>query len=120
MAVASILFGLAHVTNIFAGVSVKAALIQAAGAAVMGALLCAIYLRTRNIWAVVFLHAFMDFSSLIPSGMFGVSSAIGEINNYSYLKLLVCIVYLIPALVVLRKKKLQEIIERERLIKHYN
>ncbi|EFG86547.1 CAAX amino terminal protease family protein [Clostridium carboxidivorans P7] len=115
----SAIFGIAHITNIFSGVSVKSAFIQAVGAAVLGSLLAAIYLRTRNIWVVAILHAFMDFSALIGSGFFGTNSIASEINSYTWVKFIGCLIYLIPVFVLLRKKKLAEILENEEL-KEYN
>ncbi len=111
IAASSIIFGMAHITNIFGGVTIKGALVQAAGAVVLGALLAAIYIRTKNIWVVVIIHAFNDFSSLIGSGFFGISSVVSQINDYSYMKLIVCVIYLTPVFILLRKKKLLEIVE---------
>ncbi len=107
----SIIFGIAHITNVFSGVFLKSAFIQAVGAGVLGALLGAIYVRTRNIWVVALLHAFMDFSALISSGFFGTNSIASEINSYGYIKLIGCLIYLIPVLFLLRKKKLLEILK---------
>ncbi|WP_434304940.1 lysostaphin resistance A-like protein [Clostridium botulinum] len=109
--ISSIIFGTAHITNIFSGVSVKSAFIQAVGATVLGALLGTMYLRTRNIWVVVILHALMDFSCLIGSGFFGINSITSEINSYSYVKFIGFIIYLIPIVFLLRKEKLLEILE---------
>ncbi len=111
IALSSIIFGIAHITNIFGGVSIKSALVQAVGAGVLGALLAAIYLRTKNIWVVVILHAFNDFSGLIGSGLFGTNSVVSQINSYSYINLIGVIIYLVPVFVLLRKKKLLEIVE---------
>lgn len=110
IAVSSIIFGIAHMTNIFSGFSIKGAFIQAIGAVVSGALLSAIYLRTKNIWVVVILHAFYDFSALIGSGLFGTNSPTSQINSYSYINLVSALIYLVPVLVLLRKKKLLEIL----------
>ncbi|WP_035294366.1 CPBP family intramembrane glutamic endopeptidase [Clostridium sp. KNHs214] len=117
--ISSVIFGAAHMTNVFSGVSIKSSFIQAVGAAVLGALIATIYLRTRNIWVVVILHAFMDFSSLIGSGLFGTNSVINQINSYSYVNFISYIIYLIPILVLLRKEKLLEIIENEKLNEYH-
>ncbi|MCR3760670.1 CPBP family intramembrane metalloprotease [Clostridium felsineum] len=109
--ISSIIFGCAHISNIFAGVHLKAAFIQAMGTIAVGALIAAIYLRTRNIWVVVFLHAFMDFSSLIGAGFFGVSSFTGQVNQYGYIKLVSVAIYFIPVFILLRGSKMKEIIE---------
>lgn len=111
--ISSLMFGIAHITNVFSGVSIKSAFIQAVGASVLGALLAAIYLRSRNIWVVAILHASMDLSALIGSGFFGTNSIASEINSYSYIKFVGCIIYLIPILFLLRKKKLVEILKNE-------
>ena len=55
----------------------------------------------------------MDFSSLIGSGLFGTNSLASEINNYSYIKFMGLLIYLVPLLVLLRKKKLLEIVENQ-------
>ncbi|WPC40476.1 type II CAAX endopeptidase family protein [Clostridium sp. JS66] len=109
----SVIFGIAHITNVFSGVLLKSAFIQAVGAGVLGALLAAIYVRSKNIWVVAMLHAFIDFSALIGSGFFGTTSVASEINSYGYIKLIGCLIYLIPVLFLLRKKKLLEILKNE-------
>jgi hypothetical protein len=57
----------------------------------------------------------MDFSSLIGSGLFGTNSLASEINNYSYIKFIGLLIYLVPLLFLLRKKKLLEILKNEGL-----
>ncbi|URZ09124.1 CPBP family intramembrane glutamic endopeptidase [Clostridium felsineum] len=109
--VSSVIFGCAHISNVLSGVHLKAAFIQAMGTIAVGALLAAIYLRTRNIWVVIFLHAFMDFSSLIGAGFFGVSSFTGQVNQYGYIKLVSVAIYFIPVFILLRGSKMKEIIE---------
>lgn len=109
--ISSIMFGCAHMSNVFSGISLKGAFIQAMGTIMLGALLAAVYLRTRNIWVVAILHAFMDFSSLIGAGLFGVSSFTSQVNQYSYVKLISVAIYLIPVVVLLRKEKMKEILE---------
>lgn len=116
IALSSIIFGVAHVTNVFYGVSLESSLIQAAGASMLGALFAAIYLRSRNIWVVVIIHALNDFSALIGSGLFGIGSIVTQVNSYGYIKLIGLIIYLIPILILLRKKKLSEILEYRELI----
>ncbi|MDR3598751.1 MAG: type II CAAX endopeptidase family protein [Clostridium sp.] len=116
IALSSIIFGAAHVTNAFSGISIKSALIQAGLVSMLGALLAAIYLRSRNIWVVVIIHAFNDFSALIGSGLFGIGSIVTQVNSYGYIKLIGLVVYLIPILILLRKKKLSEILEYREFI----
>ena len=59
----SLIFGFMHVTNIITmGQPVNQTIVQIIMACFMGMGLGAIYLRTNNIWTVVFLHFFYDFS----------------------------------------------------------
>lgn len=116
IALSSIIFGAVHVTNVFSGISIKSALIQAAIVSMLGALFAAIYLRSRNIWVVVIIHAFNDFSVLIGSGLFGIGSIVSVVNSYDYVKLISLVIYLIPILILLRNKKLLEILEYRKFI----
>ena len=77
------LFGAMHLSNIFSGVSVKSAVVQAATAIVAGILLAAIYVRSGNFWIVVFLHAWIDFAGLMSGGIFGKGDLIDGINQLS-------------------------------------
>ena len=60
--VSALLFGLIHWTNVLNGQTVLETATQIVQATAMGVVLGAIYYRTKNIWAVVFLHAFWDFA----------------------------------------------------------
>lgn len=61
--ISSLIFGFMHITNIItAGQSVTFTLVQIIMAVFMGLGLGSIYLKTKNIWTVVILHALYDFS----------------------------------------------------------
>ena len=60
--ISSILFGLMHVANMFAGQSVVDTFFQVINAVIGGLFFGIIYFRTKNIWSVVFIHAFWDFA----------------------------------------------------------
>ena len=105
----SVIFGAVHLTNIFSGVSVASALVQAIQAAVLGGLLAAIYLRSGNIWIVIVAHALTDFASMLSSGIYGMGDAIDSINQLSWLNFITVPIFLIPTLVLFRKSKLQEL-----------
>lgn len=110
--IASSLFGLLHLPNIFAGASPKAVLMQAVSATAGGILFSAIYIRSNNIWIPILAHAAFDFMALIPSGIFGMSTIVEHLNNTSMLSLLKSSVEIIPALILLKPSKLDEVILR--------
>lgn len=109
--VSGLIFGLAHASNMLSGASFEGVFVQMVSAIFLGALLAAIYFRSRNIWVVVFLHAFMDFSALIPSGIFKAGTMVGAISSYSYVKLVSIVIYLIPLLIILRNSKVDEVLK---------
>lgn len=105
-----VVFGFMHFSNAVGGViAFKGVLVQVISAAFLGMLLTAIYFRTRNIWLLVFLHAFVDFASLIGTGIFTNGTLQGTISGYSMIQVFSVIPYTIVILVLLRKKKVQEI-----------
>lgn len=58
----SLIFGLMHITNAFGGQDLFSTILQIVQATAFGVLLGSIYYKTKNIWAVVFIHAFFDFA----------------------------------------------------------
>lgn len=108
-----LLFGLCHISNLFGGVQLSSALVQALLACVLGMLLMGIYLRSGNIWCNVLLHALIDFSSLAASGLYTGETITSQINQYGYEKGIAALVYLIPLLIILRRRKLTGIVARE-------
>lgn len=104
-------FGSMHLFNsVNPEISLYSALIQAIAASVIGMALTAVYYRSRNIWLVIFLHGLIDFGSLFASGVLGVSSIASNIGSYSSINLIAIIPYSIVVIVLLRKKKMTEII----------
>lgn len=107
------IFGAVHLFNaISPEVSFYSALIQGIVAGAIGMVLTAVYYRCRNIWVVIILHAFIDFAGLFTSGVFGTNTLDGTIGTYSALQLFALIPYTIVLLVLLRKKKVDEILEQ--------
>lgn len=114
---AGIVFALMHSLNIIAVDSdgIGGVLVQMTGIIPMGMTLAAIYYRCRNIWALIFIHGFLDFCGLLTTGLFGGSIS-AEIGSYSPMTAIVTTVpYLIVVLVILRKKKVGEIIINRRV-----
>lgn len=104
------IFGFTHLSNILSGVEITGAVIQALCTFSVGCLLTAIYIRSRNIWIVVFVHALEDFASLFDSGIYGISTIENVLSSYTPIKLISIIVYLIPTFYLLRSSKIKEIL----------
>ena len=108
----SMIFGAAHIPNVLSGVPLSSALIQALQATLLGVLFAAIYLRSGNLWICIIIHALVDFGGLMASGIFGNGDMTDMIGNLSILNLVVTVpLFLIPCIVLLRKSKLDEIVE---------
>lgn len=106
--VSGILFGAAHLTNLI-GSAPFGVLMQCVFAASLGVLLAAIYFRTGNLWVTVFLHASMDITSMLIGGLYGTTTVADSVSTYDITMLTSVLVYLIPTLFLLRKKKLPEV-----------
>lgn len=65
LVISALFFGLMHITNVFAGQSLFDSILQAIQTIGFGLLMGAIYYRTKNIWACVFLHGFYDFCLML-------------------------------------------------------
>lgn len=108
--ISGILFGLAHISNIFSS-SAMGVFVQVVIASMMGMVIAAIYFRTGCIWVTVFLHAFIDISAGITTGVYGNETLVDTVSSYSLINLVSCVPYLIVLLVLLRKKKIGEVEE---------
>lgn len=107
-----VLFGAVHLSNIFSGVSVGSACIQALEAALLGILFAQIYLRSGNIWITVIVHALTDFASMFASGIYGAGNAVDTINKLSAINFIAIPVFLTPVLIMFRKSKLNELVQK--------
>ena len=70
------IFGLIHLFNILSGVESLSAIVQALGAAGMGWLLGALYLRCRNIRVMALIHGLFDLCGLVTSGFFDTGETV--------------------------------------------
>ena len=64
-----LIFALIHITNVFTGVSLRGAVIQALGVIGTGSMFGAIYARCNNLWAMILLHGLVDFAALAATGL---------------------------------------------------
>ena len=102
-------FGLLHLGNAIGMPEPGGVLVQVFVASAMGMALSAIYFRTRNIWSVIFIHAFVDFCALIIPTAFSTDSISDTIGSYSAAQFIGIVPYIIVCLVLLRKSKMDTI-----------
>ena len=117
--VSGVIFGLVHLTNALSGQDIITTLMQVLQASSLGILLGSIYFITKNIWSVVFLHAFYDFAIML-----------GEVNSYKdcinstdismimliftfVVSLIYVVIYLVGAYLNLQKRHVNECIGEE-------
>ena len=113
----SFIFGFMHITNVFHGQTLFQTILQILQATSLGFLLGSIYFRTKNIWAVVFLHSFYDFS--LMSGNIDLLKDCTQNNALSlltrihsaYVVILLTIIFFVSGLIILRKSKVMQIID---------
>lgn len=103
-----VLFGAAHLINLL-GSDPVGVLVQCISSMVFGMLLAAIYFRTGNLWVPIFLHSYLDFVGLMEGGLYTGQGLSETISSYSMINLLPCLLYGIPAVLLLRGEKLREV-----------
>ena len=103
-----LVFGLMHIGNILSADKVGV-LVQVFAVTAMGIALSAIYYRCRNIWVLIFVHAFLDFCGAFTAGVTGGTIS-GEVSSYIPDQCASAVPYLIVAFILLRPKKLREIL----------
>ncbi|MBQ3692785.1 MAG: CPBP family intramembrane metalloprotease [Clostridia bacterium] len=109
VAVSGLIFGSAHLINIFlVDTNPAGVFIQVFQAAALGMFFGAVYMRTHNIFAVIFLHAAMDFVSLSASGLWGSGTVESTIGDLGAINLISVLAYLIPTIFIMRFSKLDE------------
>ena len=110
-------FGMMHFTNLASGQDVVGTLMQVIEAAAVGVCFGAVYLRCRNIWVVVILHALTDLSrSIGTNGQTAVDVQNTNVNAAtSILSILPSLVVLLGlTLFLLRKSKMEALVEEKR------
>ena len=107
------IFGLVHLSNVLSGVSLPGAAMQALAAASVGVYLGAVYVRCGNVWALVLLHGLNDLVGMIASNGVGQDAAVEAISSYGPEKFITVGIYIALAAFLLRRKKLDGILEEE-------
>lgn len=106
--ITSALFGLTHMVNA-KSTGLLSAFVQAIAASVLGIVLTLAYYISGNLWSVVFLHFFVDFSGMAFSGgIYGTGSLTDLIVSmkYTWMNLIGVLPYLIVILVLIRRRNI--------------
>lgn len=104
-------FALVHLLNIFAGYDPVIVIAQTLSAMGSGLFFVAIYLRSGNLWASALVHALIDTVALAGS-IFLTQTRVDTVNSLSFGALLGTVVYIVPAVFLLRPSKCKEIVAR--------
>ena len=112
----SLIFGTMHITNIEIGQTLFETLMQIMQATSLGFILGAVYFRTKNIWAVVFLHAFYDFSFLLEEANLLKECTTNEVlsilqmTSYTYYSIILTTLFFTCGFIIFRKNKIMHLI----------
>ena len=107
--ISGILFGLAHLSNLFTGANYQSVLVQTVVAAVLGIYLTAVYYRGGNIWALVLIHTITDMASLFLSSFTNNSSFIDDLNTIGIQSFIMLPAYILIVVFLYRNKKINDV-----------
>ena len=107
--ISGILFGLAHLSNLFTGANYQSVLVQTVVAAVLGIYLTAVYYRGGNIWALILIHTITDMASLFLSSFTNNSSFIDDLNTIGIQSFIMLPVYILIVVFLYRNKKINDV-----------
>lgn len=106
--ISSVLFGVVHLLNLFSAPQlINETIDQVFYAAFIGVFLGALYLRSHNIWVVVFYHAIYDMASELPVIFHEIpaQAIIDETVSEAVLNIIVSSVFIFAGLFIARKPR---------------
>lgn len=118
--ISGLIFGLVHLTNIVSGVNPARAVIQVISACAVGMYYTAIYYRGGNLWVLMIIHCLTDAGGLFRSAFTTAVTKAGEINELNITGLIMIPVYLGITVFLLRKKKMDAVLENLRQAAEYD
>ena len=107
--IASSIFGIFHLINIFTGYDPLVVLMQTISATSTGLFFAAVYLRSRSILVPILVHALIDTVALSGS-IFLTQTRAETVNALSWGALVGMVIYILPAIFLLRPSKCKEIV----------
>lgn len=107
----SVMFGLSHGINIFAGADPVTTLFQVIYATGTGCLFAAIYMKTGNMWVIMFLHSLTDIIYYLGADAQSSGGVLTESTGASgaIFLLIYAALYFINAYLVYRKSKAEDV-----------
>ncbi len=124
--ISGLIFGLMHSTNFLMGQNLFETIRQVIQTTALGILLGSIYYRTKNIWSVIFLHAFYDFSIMLSNVnlLKDCTTNIATQNELVLLSIVSSIIiilfYILASIILLRKNKIDQPIENDMALNEKN
>lgn len=109
--ISSIVFGLAHVANALVGAPLLISIGQAAYAAGIGMVLCAVYLRTGNLWPTILAHMSVDFLEFIRQDLGDTGGFMSGFGTGDWITIIAGIIGIALGLYLIRPSKRAEIVE---------
>lgn len=109
--IASSIFGIVHLFNIFTGFNPWVVFMQTISAASTGLFLAAVYLRSGSLWVPILVHALIDTVALAGS-IFLTQTRAETVNSLTWESLLGIVIYILPTVFLLRPSKCKEIVAR--------
>ncbi len=100
------IFGALHLFNLIGSENPSAIFIQAVGAVGAGFYLGAVYLRCRNLWALMFMHAVNDFMLMLNEGLFATGTLRNAVDSHSAKALIGAVLYFAIGMYLLRAEKM--------------
>ena len=107
----SIVFGLAHLANVFAGGQVSSVLIQTAYATGIGMLFGAVYIRTGNLLPTMIAHFSLDFLEMIRSDLTASGGTMQAMGLGDWITVVAGVLAAVVGILLIRKKYFPEIME---------
>lgn len=112
--VSGLIFALIHITNVFTGVTLTGAVLQALSVIGTGAVFGAVYARCNNIWAMILLHGAVDFAALAATGLqYDSGDLTSTLSETSPISLIGSAIAVGIALFIIRPQKMNYTAESE-------
>lgn len=105
----SVVFGVIHIANLVSGANPGSTIMQIIGATGMGLFLCGVYLRCRNLWITIAVHALHDLLCFLDVAGIHDGVVVQEVTWFSYLDLACCVGLGVLGIWMVRPSKRAEI-----------
>lgn len=104
--VSGCIFGVMHLFNLTGSEKPAAVFCQAAAVCGVGIFMGAVYLRCRNLWIMMLMHAFSDFVPLLKTGFLAEGTITNAIDSHDLRTIMLGAVYALVGLYLLRPEKM--------------